>query len=264
MAAILLPASGQIATGLNRGRCAGDQDQVEAALTQLDPLVVRDPSDRPLRRRVLPAGGESRHSCGAWRTAHAVRRERPTSPCRGSDAGVQGAAHPLRPAPSSPCCCGSALAGRSGGWKGAVPGELRPLANSKWLVPLSIGLVAMAAAVIARIFRRQVGPAAVSRSEDGRPIRQKRDPGDDEDGVHPSRRERLHATRAGAATDTTPIPQRREARSTAPAGDSRGGGDIAPSQVGGRRVMPQPGQAIPVIRAKGQTVTPSSWAGPGE
>jgi hypothetical protein len=46
------------------------------------------------------------------------------------------------------------------------------LANSKWLVPLTIGLVAMAAAVIARVFRRRIRPEAMSRSEDGRPIRQ--------------------------------------------------------------------------------------------
>ena len=48
VAAILLPASGQITTGLNEAGVPVTNEQVEAALARLDPLVVRDPTDQPL------------------------------------------------------------------------------------------------------------------------------------------------------------------------------------------------------------------------
>jgi len=47
VAAVLLPASGQITTGLNEAGVPVNAEQVEAALSQLDPLVIRDPADQP-------------------------------------------------------------------------------------------------------------------------------------------------------------------------------------------------------------------------
>ena len=175
VAAILLPASGQITTGLNEAGVPVSTEQVEAALARLDPLVVRDPTDQPFVGAVLSAGGQSGHGGDARRVAHAVVSELPTSPCRGIGCERSGRCSPASPSGPSPF----AVLLRIGSWLVDPEGGRAPfresfalLANSKWMVPLTIGLVAMAAAIVFRVFRRRVRPAAASRSEDGRPIRQ--------------------------------------------------------------------------------------------
>jgi hypothetical protein len=174
VAAILLPASGQITTGLNEAGVPVGTEQVEAALSQLDPLIVRDPSDRPFVGASSPLAANlgTAAMLGALLmlfsgTAYlAMSRDR----MRAFRAlltrfalGALSFAVLLR--------LGSWLVDPEGG-KAPFRESFALLANSKWLVPLTIGLVAMAAAVIARVFRRRIRPEAMSRSEDGRPIRQ--------------------------------------------------------------------------------------------
>jgi hypothetical protein len=174
VAAILLPASGQITTGLNEAGVPVGTEQVEAALSQLDPLIVRDPSDRPFVGASSPLAVNlgTAAMLGALLmlfsgTAYlAMSRDR----MRAFRAlltrfalGALSFAVLLR--------LGSWLVDPEGG-KAPFRESFALLANSKWLVPLTIGLVAMAAAVIARVFRRRIRPEAMSRSEDGRPIRQ--------------------------------------------------------------------------------------------
>jgi hypothetical protein len=174
VAAILLPASGQITTGLNEAGVPVSTEQVEAALTQLDPLVVRDASDRPFVGASSPLAANlgTAAMLGALLmllsgTAYvAMSRDR----MRGFRAlltrfalGALSFAVLLR--------LGSWLVDPEGG-RAPFRESFALLANSKWLVPLTIGLVAMAAAIIAGVFRRRIRPVAVSRSEDGQPIRQ--------------------------------------------------------------------------------------------
>ncbi len=174
VAAILLPASGQITTGLNEAGVPVSTEQVEAALSRLDPLVVRDPTDQPFVGASSPLAANlgtaailgallmllsaiayiamSRDGVRAFRallTRFAL--------------GALSFAVLLR--------IGSWLVDPEGG-RAPFRESFALLANSKWMVPLTIGLVAMTAAILARVFRRRVRPEAVSRSEDGRPIRQ--------------------------------------------------------------------------------------------
>ena len=127
VAAILLPASGQITTGLNEAGVPVNAEQVEAALSQLDPLVIRDPARSAIRRGFLAAGSQSGHGRDARRVAHALRRNCLHRHVDGSDASIQGAAHPLRARGALVCCAAANrfMACRPGGRKGALPGELR-------------------------------------------------------------------------------------------------------------------------------------------
>ena len=174
VAAILLPASGQIATGLNEAGVPVSTEGVEAALSQLDPIVIRDPSDQPFVGASSPLAANlgTAAMLGAVlmvfsATAYvAMSRDR----MRAFRAlltrfalGALSFAVLLR--------IGSWLVDPEGG-RAPFRESFALLANSKWMVPLTIGLVAMAAAIVFRVFRRRVRPAATSRSEDGRPIRQ--------------------------------------------------------------------------------------------
>ena len=174
VAAILLPASGQIATGLNEAGVPVSTERVEAALSQLDPIVIRDPSDQPFVGASSPLAANlgTAAMLGAVlmvfsATAYvAMSRDR----MRAFRAlltrfalGALSFAVLLR--------IGSWLVDPEGG-RAPFRESFALLANSKWMVPLTIGLVAMAAAIVFRVFRRRVRPAATSRSEDGRPIRQ--------------------------------------------------------------------------------------------
>ena len=174
VAAILLPASGQITKGLNEAGVPVSSEQVEAALTQLDPLVVRNPSDRPFVGASSPLAANLGTAAmlgallmlfsGTSYVAMSRDRMRAFRALLTRFAlGALSFAVLLR--------LGSWLVDPEGG-RAPFRESFALLANSKWLVPLTIGLVAMAAAVIARMFRRRIRPAAVSRSEGGRPIRQ--------------------------------------------------------------------------------------------
>jgi len=174
VAAILVPASGQITTGLNEAGVPVTNEQVEAALARLDPLVVRDPTDQPLVGASSPLAANlgTAAMLGALLmlfagTAYIVmsmdRMRAFRSLLTRFALGALSFAVLLR--------IGSWLVDPEGG-RAPFRESFALLANSKWLVPLTIGLVAMAAAIVFRLFRRRVRPAATSHSEDGRPIRQ--------------------------------------------------------------------------------------------
>ena len=174
VAAILLPASGQIATGLNEAGVPVTNEQVEAALARLDPLVVRDPNDQPLVGASSPLAANLGTAAmlgallmlfaGTAYIAMSLDRMRAfRALLTRFSLGALSFAVLLR--------LGSWLVDPEGG-RAPFRESFALLANSKWIVPLTIGLVAMAAAIVFRVFRRRVRPAAASRSEDGRPIRQ--------------------------------------------------------------------------------------------
>jgi hypothetical protein len=174
VAAILLPASGQITTGLNEAGVPVTNEQVEAALARLDPLVIRDASDQPFVGASSPLAANlgTAAMLGALLmlfagTAYIVMSMDRMRAFRALltrfALGALSFAVLLR--------LGSWLVDPEGG-RAPFRESFALLANSKWMVPLTIGLVAMAAAIVFRVFRRRVRPAAGSRSEDGRPIRQ--------------------------------------------------------------------------------------------
>jgi hypothetical protein len=174
VAAILLPASGQITTGLNEAGVPVTNEQVEAALARLDPLVVRDPTDQPFVGASSPLAANLGTAAllGALLmlfagTAYIVMSMDRMRAFRALITrfalGALSFAVLLR--------IGSWLVDPEGG-RAPFRESFALLANSKWMVPLTIGLVAMAAAIVFRVFRRRVRPVAASHSEDGRPIRQ--------------------------------------------------------------------------------------------
>lgn len=174
VAAILLPASGQITTGLNEAGVPVTNEQVEAALARLDPLVIRDASDQPFIGASSPLAANLGTAAmlgallmlfaGTAYIVMSIDRMRAIRALLTRFAlGALSFAVLLR--------LGSWLVDPEGG-RAPFRESFALLANSKWIVPLTIGLVAMAAAIVFRVFRRRVRPAAGSRSEDGRPIRQ--------------------------------------------------------------------------------------------
>ena len=174
VAAILLPASGQITTGLNEAGVPVTNEQVEAALARLDPLVIRDASDQPFVGASSPLaanlgtaamlGAVLMLFAGSAYIVMSIDRMRAFRALLTRFAlGALSFAVLLR--------LGSWLVDPEGG-RAPFRESFALLANSKWMVPLTIGLVAMAAAIVFRVFRRRVRPAAASHSEDGRPIRQ--------------------------------------------------------------------------------------------
>jgi hypothetical protein len=174
VAAILLPASGQITTGLNEAGVPVTDEQVEAALARLDPLVIRDAADQPFVGAASPLaanlgtaamlGGLLMLFAGTAYIVMSMDRMRALRALLTRFAlGALSFAVLLR--------IGSWLVDPEGG-RAPFRESFALLANSKWMVPLTIGLVAMAAAIVFRVFRRRVRPAATSHSEDGRPIRQ--------------------------------------------------------------------------------------------
>ncbi len=175
VAAILVPASGQITTGLNEAGVPVTTEQVEAALSQLDPLVIRDPSDQPL----IGASSPLAANLGTAATLGGLLMVFAGTAYVAMSRDRAGALRALLTRFALGALSFAVLL-RIGSWLVDPEGGRAPfresfalLANSKWMVPLAIGLVAMAAAIVARVFRRRVRPAAVSRSEDGRPIRQR-------------------------------------------------------------------------------------------
>jgi hypothetical protein len=174
VAAILLPASGQITTGLNEAGVPVTNEQVETALARLDPLVIRDASDQPFVGASSPLAANLGTAAmlgallmlfaGTAYIVMSIDRMRAFRALLTRFAlGALSFAVLLR--------LGSWLVDPEGG-RAPFRESFALLANSKWMVPLTIGLVAMAAAIVFRVFRRRVRPVAASRSEDGRPIRQ--------------------------------------------------------------------------------------------
>jgi hypothetical protein len=165
VAAILTPASGQITSGLNEAGVAVTDEQVVAALSRLDPVVVRDPADRPLIGAASPlatslgtaailGAGLMAISGTAYIAMSSDRLRALRSLVTRFALGALSFAVILR--------IGSWLVDPEGG-RAPFRESVALLANSKWMVPLTIGLGAAGAAVLLRISRRMLRPAATSR-----------------------------------------------------------------------------------------------------
>jgi hypothetical protein len=174
VAAILVPASDQITAGLNQAGVPVTTTQVEAALTRLDPLVVREPSDRPFIGASSPLASDLGTAVmlgvllmllsGSAYVAMSKDRMRALRSLLTRFAlGALSFAVLLR--------IGAWLVDPEGG-RAPFRESFALLADSKWRVPLNFGLVSLAAAVIARMLRRRVRPVAASRSGHEPPIRQ--------------------------------------------------------------------------------------------
>jgi hypothetical protein len=165
VAAILTPASGQITSGLNEAGVAVTDEQVVAALSRLDPVVVRDPADRPLIGAASPlatslgtaailGAGLMAISGTAYIAMSSDRLRALRSLVTRFALGALSFAVILR--------IGSWLVDPEGG-RAPFRESVALLANSKWMVPLTIGLGAAGAALLLRISRRMLRPAATSR-----------------------------------------------------------------------------------------------------
>jgi hypothetical protein len=165
VAAILAPASGQITSGLNEAGVPVTDEQVVAALSRLDPIVVRDPADRPLIGAASPLatslGTAAILGAGLMAisgTAYiAMSRDRVRalrSLVTRFALGALSFAVILR--------IGSWLVDPEGG-RAPFRESVALLANSKWMVPLTIGLGAAGAALLLWFSRRMLRPAATSR-----------------------------------------------------------------------------------------------------
>ena len=165
VAAILAPASGQITSGLNEAGLPVTEEAVGAALSRLDPIAIRDPADRPLIGAGSPLatglgtaailGGLLMLISGSAYVAMSKDRVRAVRSLITRFAmGALSFAVILR--------IGSWLADPEGG-RAPFRESFALLADSKWMVPLTMGLAAAGIAVILRVVRERVRPAARSR-----------------------------------------------------------------------------------------------------
>ena len=174
VARILAPSVGVITAGLNDAGVAVSVEQVESAVATLDPLVIRDPSDRPLVGVSSPLATTLGTAAllavmvmlvTGW-VYVAVSRDRVRAVRNLFNRFALGAlsfAVLLR--------IGAWIVDPQGG-RAPVGESLARVADSKWLVPLTLGLGSLAAAAVAWLFRKKVRPEAVFRSGPERPIRQ--------------------------------------------------------------------------------------------
>jgi hypothetical protein len=164
-AAILAPATGEITAGLNDAGVPVTQEQVDAALSRLGPITIREPADDPL----IGAASPLATSLGTAAILGAVLML------------MAGSAYVLMSPDRAQAirslvtrfalgALSFAVVLRIGSWLVDPEGGRAPfresvalLADSKWMVPLTIGLAAGAAALIMRMARRRVRPAATSR-----------------------------------------------------------------------------------------------------
>jgi hypothetical protein len=165
VAGILTPASGQITSGLNEAGVPVTAEQVVTALSRLDPVIIRDPADRPL----IGAASPLATSLGTAAILGAVLM------VLSGSAYIVMSRDRVRALRSlvTRFALGAlsfAVILRIGSWLVDPEGGRAPfresvalLANSKWMVPMTIGLVAAGAAFALRVARRAVRPAATSR-----------------------------------------------------------------------------------------------------
>ena len=245
VAAILLPASGQITTGLNEAGVPVTNEQVEAALARLDPLVVRDPTHQPLVGAISPLAANLGMAACSGRCS-CFSQELRTSSCRWIGCERSGRCSPASPSGRfrSLCCCESGLGlsirraeGRrsvrvSRSWKLEMDGapdhrprrdgcgdrvpRLSPAGQTGGSVPLRIR-AAHTPRSMTPVPTRMVFSHLVGRG----------------------------STRPEPRAETTPIRRLTRRRSTAPGVVADGGAEVAPYQGDAARVMPQPGQAMP-------------------
>jgi hypothetical protein len=174
VAAILVPATGQITSGLNEAGVPVTTAQVETALARLDPLVIREPSDRPFVGASSPLASNLGTAAmlglvlmmlaGSAYVAMSIDRMRALRSLLTRFAlGALSFAVLLR--------IGAWLVDPEGG-RAPFRESFALLADSKWIVPMNFGLVSLGAAAIARMLRRRVRPGAESHSGHEPPIRQ--------------------------------------------------------------------------------------------
>jgi hypothetical protein len=164
-AAILAPATGEITAGLNDAGVPVTQEQVDAALSRLGPITIREPADDPLIGAASPLatslgtaailGGVLMLMAGsAYVLMSPDRGQAVRSLVTRFALGALSFAVILR--------IGSWLVDPEGG-RAPFRESVALLADSKWMVPLTIGLAAGGAALVMRMARRRVRPAATSR-----------------------------------------------------------------------------------------------------
>ncbi len=172
---VLLPAAGQITTGLLEAGVPVTQAQVEAGLAGLDPLVIREPSaaaivgsNSPLATTlgtaVLLGVLLMVVSASAYVSAHRDRHLALRSLLNKFALGALSFAVLLK--------IGAWLVDPDGG-RAPVGESLALLADSKWMVPLTLGLVSLAGGFAVWLFRKKVRPVAASPSQTEQPIRQR-------------------------------------------------------------------------------------------
>lgn len=165
VAAILAPASAQIAAGLNEAGAPVTEAEVGAALSRLDPIAIRDPADRPL----VGAGSPLATSLG---TAAILGASLMLLSGSAYVAMSKDRVRALRSLVTRFAlgALSFAVILKIGSWLVDPEGGRAPfkesfalLANSKWMVPLMMGLAAAGAALLLRIARQRVRPVATSR-----------------------------------------------------------------------------------------------------
>jgi hypothetical protein len=174
VAAILVPAAGQITDGLIQAGVPVTTAQVESALAQLDPLVIREPADRPFVGADSPLASNlgiaamlglvlMLLSGSAYAAMSPDRRRAVRALFTRFALGALSFAVLLR--------IGAWLVDPEGG-RAPFRESFALLADSKWSVPLTFGLVSLGAAAIAWLFRRRVRPGGGARSGHEPPVRQ--------------------------------------------------------------------------------------------
>ncbi len=172
--ALLQPASGEITAGLTAAGLAVTEAEVSSALADLDPLVIRGAADRPLIGESSPLASTMGAavwlgallmtvSALAYTTSHRDRLRALRSLLNRFALGALSFAVLLK--------IGGWLVDPAGG-RAPVGETLALLADSKWMLPLSLGLTSFFCAGIVWLFRKRVTPVAVSPSQPEQPIRQ--------------------------------------------------------------------------------------------
>ncbi|HSK07592.1 MAG TPA: hypothetical protein VK990_08750 [Acidimicrobiia bacterium] len=174
VAAILVPATGQITSGLNDAGVPVTSAQVETALASLDPLVIREPSDRPFVGASSPLASNLGTAAMLGLVLMMLAGSAYVAMSRDRMRAVRSLLTRFALGALS-----FAVLLRIGAWLVDPEGGRAPfresfalLADSKWIVPMNFGLVSLGAAVIARMLRRRVRPGAGSRSGHEPPIHQ--------------------------------------------------------------------------------------------
>ena len=174
VASILLPSAGAIANGLNEAGIPVSIQQVESAIADLDPLVIRDPAQRPLVGATSPLAttlGTAAllavilmlMSGWAYVVASRDRSRALRNLLTRFSLGALSFAVLLK--------IGAWVMDPQGG-RAPVGESIALVADSKWLVPLTLGAGSLAAAIVAWMFRKRVRPVAASRSGHEQPIHQ--------------------------------------------------------------------------------------------
>jgi hypothetical protein len=174
VAAILLPSSADIAAGLSGAGVPASTDDVEDALADLDPLVIREPFQEPLIGASSPLASTLGVGAllgmllmlvagSAYVLASSDRMRAVRSLLTRFALGALSFAVLLR--------IGAWIVDPEGG-RAPVGESLALLADSKWLLPMALGLGSLGAAGVVLVARGRVRPVAVSPARPEPPIRQ--------------------------------------------------------------------------------------------